>query len=217
MLQDQLNSLLAEIDEQKTMLGEDDVTIATLRQAVARWEQGDQAGAQELQQKIKDEQDSRELSRQLSHLQQTMKLREKQMADMREELLRTQQRQQSSAASSPTAASARQATELAGNDEEIRAAQHRIAVLEREVNEQKHRSDVLQQRNDQLTTQQHKRTDDKAAGAAAERKQLTDKITQLEHSQHNNTFHHTHSPICAQPLPLRCLPVLRRVCMLPCV
>ena len=171
------------------MLGEDDQTIATLRQAVARWEHGDQAGAQEVQQKIKEEQDSRELSRQLSHVQQTMKLREKQMADLREELIRTQQQQrQSSAASSPTAASGSQAADQARSDEEIRASQHRIAVLEREVDEQRHRGDLLQQRNDQLGSQQHKRAGEKDADNAAERKQLTDKIAQLENSQHNSTF-----------------------------
>lgn len=179
------------------MLGEDDQTIATLRQAVARWEHGDQAGAQEVQHKIKAEQDSRELSRQLTHLQQTMKLREKQMADLRDELMRTQQQQQqqrqSSAASSLTAASSRQAAEQARNDEEIRAAQHRIAVLEREVNEQRHRGDVLQQRNDQLASSQHKRADEKDENNAAERKQLTDKISQLEHSQCNSTPQHIQS------------------------
>lgn len=172
------------------MLGEDDATIATLRQAVARWEQGDQAGAQEVQQKIKAEQDSRELRRELSHLQHTMKLREKQMADMRDELLRSQQQRQSGAAASPTAASTRQATEQARDDAEIRAAQHRIAVLEREVNEQRHRGDQLQQRNEQLTSQQHRRADNENAGAAADRKQLTDKITQLEHSQHSHAPTH---------------------------
>ena len=182
--QDQLNSLLAEIDEQKQMLSEDDQTISTLRQAVARWEHGDQASAREVQQKIKEEQDSRELSRQLSHVQQTMKLREKQLADLREELLRVQQQQrESSAASSPTAASGRQAAEQDRSDAEIRAAQHKIAALEREVNEQRHRSDLLQQRNDQLSSSQHQRAGEKDADKAAERKQLTDKIAQLEHSQ----------------------------------
>ena len=192
--QDQLNSLLAEIDEQKQMLSEDDQTIATLRQAVARWEHGDEAGAQEAQRKIKDEQDSRGLSREVSHLQQTMKLREKQMADMREELLRAQHQRQNGAAASPSAGGDKQATEQqqqqqqqARNDEELRSAQHRIAVLERETNEQRHRADLLQQRNEQLASNQHKRNDEKDADTASERKQLTDKIAQLEHSQAADT------------------------------
>ena len=166
------------------MLSEDDQTIATLRQAVARWEHGDQAGAQEVQLKIKDEQDSRELSRQLSHLQQEKKLREKQMSDLHEELMRLQQQQrQGSAAVSPTAADSKQSAEQARDAEEIRAAQHKIAVLEREANEQRHRADQLQQRNDQLSSAQQKRAGEKDADNAAERKQLTDKIAQLEHSQ----------------------------------
>ena len=208
--------MLAEIDEQKQMLGEDDATIATLRQAVARWEHGDQAGALEIQQKIREEQESRELSRELSHAQQTVKLREKQLADLKEELMRAQLQQRGASGAATTAGaggSAQAAEQQARNDEEIRAAQHMIAVLEREVKEQRYRADQLQQRNDSLTNQQHKREDEDEDNAA-ERKQLADKIAQLEHSQHpalDSTAQQSHNGAAERAVLLLCSPS-RSVC-----
>ena len=70
------------------MLTEDDDTISTLRQVIARWEHGDAASALEIQSRITSEHDARGLQRQLKHLETHVMLREKQMLDLKEELHR---------------------------------------------------------------------------------------------------------------------------------
>ena len=167
---DQINALLSELDEQKQMLAEDDDTIATLRQALARWEHGDQAGAVEVQARIKDEHDARELNRQLKHLESHVMLREKQMLDLKDELSRLQQQRDSAAASasaSPTAASGKRA------EAELATAQQRIAALEREVSELTHRAHAAE-------AQRTRRESVVDSAAASERALLTHKVAQLE-------------------------------------
>ena len=128
------------------MLAEDDDTISRLRQAIARWEHGDQAGAAEIQATIRQERDGREMQRQLIHSRQQLAAREQQLAAMKEDVTRLEQQQAgqpqrpssaaAAAAPAPTAASAPSAAlsaSLSEAETALAAAKQRIASLEREV------------------------------------------------------------------------------------
>ena len=141
------------------MLSEDDDTISTLRQALARWEHGDQAGALEIQSSITSEHDARELQRQLKHLEAHVLLREKQMLDLKEE-----------AARGPQGGPGEEGAELA-------AAHQRIARLEKEV------VDLTQkQREMQVvhTQREGRRVSEVESAASSERALLSHKVAQLE-------------------------------------
>ena len=181
--QDQISSLLSELDEQKAMLAEDDDTISTLRQAIARWEHGDQAGALAIQQRITNEHDARELQRQLKHLESHAVLREKQMLDVKEENARLVKLVGGGTAAGVEGEAAAGAAVVDGkggaSEVELAAAQHRVAQLEREVAELTVKARELQAHSAQLDTKV-RRASVADTAATSERTLLTHKVAQLE-------------------------------------
>ena len=170
------------------MLAEDDDTISTLRQAIARWEHGDASGALEVQSRIKDEHDARELQRQMKHLEGHVMLREKQMLDLKEENARLMKMAGGGGggggaggggAAAASAASAEQGG-VGGSEAELAAAQHRIAQLEREVTELTVKTRDLQAHSTQLEQAKVRRQSVIDTAATSERNLLTHKIAQLE-------------------------------------
>ncbi len=139
------------------MLSEDDDTISTLRQALARWEHGDQAGALEIQSSITSEHDARELQRQLKHLEAHVLLREKQMLDLKEEVAR----------GPPGSAPSQE------GEGELAAAHQRIAKLEKEVVD-------LTQKQALHSQKEGRRASQVESAASSERALLSHKVAQLE-------------------------------------
>lgn len=117
----QLKVLLAQIDEQKAMLAEDDETLEAMRAANVKWELGDKAGAEEIQSKIKEFRDSRVMTRENTALRYKIAELGQQLTSAKDELTEAKEAQ-----------AAAQAKVKAADGEDILSMKARVDKLESE-------------------------------------------------------------------------------------
>lgn len=117
----QLKVLMAQVDEQKAMLAEDDETLEKLRAANVKWELGDKASAEELQAKIKEFRDTRVMTRENTALRYKIAELTQQLSSLKDEL-----------AEAKDSADAAQAKVKAADGEDIVSMKARVDKLESE-------------------------------------------------------------------------------------